>query len=497
LTFILITRALIALSFVAPLFAIPLFAQDVAIAPDVLIPQSVVISQNAAPPQPPSPPANVNQPADANPPASADQSVTERWNLFYQTTTIGQYHGTFNSPYTGPLSLQDYPERDVSLTTTLFLGLRLEDNTALYFDPEIAGGKGFSGVNGLANPSNGELPRVASAAPKPYLARLYIAHDFGFGSEKEHVESDQNQLAGDRPVTRYSIYGGRFSVTDFFDDNNYTHDPRTQFMAWGVMYNGAWDYPADTRGYTWGIVQEFHTRRWALRYGIAAEPKVANGSQFDRRLFRDHGQTFEAERRYSFRKRDGVVRLLGYANRAQAGNYAEALKLAAETGTTPSVIATRQPGTLKYGTGISWDQAITDDLGVFTRLGWNDGKTESFAFTAIDRLASGGVSLKGTRWKRKDDVVATSLTASGISAVHAEYLARGGLDFLIGDGQLNYAPEYVWESYYSARLFRGFFASFDLQHDTNLAYNHDRGPVWIPSVRLHVELGKNTFTRQH
>jgi len=477
-------------------FCVPLPAQDLPVPQDVLTSQDVVILADTASPQSSGPPASANSPTTGNPPATADAPVTERWNLFYQATTIGQYHGTFNSPYTGPLSLQDYPERDVSLTTTVFLGLRLEDNTFLYFDPEIAGGRGFSGVNGLANPSNGELPRVASAEPKPYLARLYIAHDFGFGSETEHVDSDQNQLAGDRPATRYSIYAGRFSLSDFFDDNNYTHDPRTQFMAWGVMYNGAWDYPADTRGYTWAIVQEFNTRNWALRYGIAAEPKVANGSQFDRRLFRDHGQTFEVERRYSIRKRSGAIRWLGFANRAQAGNYAEALKLAAETGTTPSVIATRRPGTLKYGTGISFDQQITSDFGVFTRLGWNDGKTESFAFTAIDRLAGGGVSLKGMRWKRKDDVVATSLTASGISAVHAEYLAHGGLDFLIGDGRLNYSPEYVWESYYSARLFQGFFATFDLQHDTNLAYNHDRGPVWIPSVRLHLELGKNTFTHQ-
>ena len=100
---------------------------------------------------------------------SAEKPVeTERWNLFYQATSIGQYHGTFHSPYAGPFSLRDQPERDVSLTTTLFFGLCLEKNTVLYFDPEIAGGRGFSNVNGLANFSNGELPRVAS-----WLAGIY------------------------------------------------------------------------------------------------------------------------------------------------------------------------------------------------------------------------------------------------------------------------------------------------------------------------------------
>jgi high affinity Mn2+ porin len=427
---------------------------------------------------------------------SGQETESERWNLYYQATSIGDYHPTFTAPYTGPLSLLDVAEHDVSLTTTLFFTARLEQNTYLVFDPEIAGGRGFSGVNGIADQPNGEIPRVASATPKPYIARLYIQHDFGFGSEKEHQESDENQLAGDRPMTRYSIYAGRYTITDYFDDNNYTHDPRTQFMAWAVMYNGAWDYPADTRGYTWGIVQEFHTRNWSFRYGIVAEPKIANGQQFDRRLFRNHGQVWEAERRYSFRKHDGAIRVLAYDNRAQAGNYAEALKLAAAPGTTPNVTLTDRVGTLKYGVGISFDQAISSDAGIFTRLGWNDGKTQSFAFTAIDRLASGGVSVKGTRWHRKSDVVGTSLTAAGLSAVHSEYLAAGGLDFLIGDGRLNYAPEYVWESYYSARLFPGFYASFDVQRLTNPAYNHDRGPVMIYSVRLHIGLGLKPWQPQ-
>jgi high affinity Mn2+ porin len=420
---------------------------------------------------------------------SPPQDPPENWNLYYQATSIGDHHGTFHSPYKGPLSLEDSPESDVSLTTTLFFSLRLGQGTQFVFDPEIAGGRGFSHVDGLANSPNGELPRVASATPKPYIARLYLSHDFGFGDAVEHFESDENQLAGDRPMTRYTITAGRFSNTDFFDDNDYSHDPRTQFQAWGLMYNGAWDYPADTRGYTWGIVNEFHTRNWSLRYGVTAEPTVANGGRFDRRLFVDQGQTFEEERRYSLGRHAGAVRWLQFLNRTRSGSYVEAVQLAEQTGTTPDVQAIRRPGTLKYGTGVSFNQEIFQDLGVFSRLGWNDGKTEDFAFTAIDRLAEGGVSLKGTRWKRKDDVVATAFAAAGISGVHAVYLAMGGLDFLIGDGKLNYAPEYLWESYYSARVVRGFYATFDVQHYNNPAYNHDRGPVWVESIRLHIEFG--------
>jgi len=420
-------------------------------------------------------------------PNAAPPADTERWNLYYQATSIGQYHGTFTSPYSDAFSLRNYPERDVSLTTTLFFGLRLSDLTTLYFDPEIAGGRGFSGVNGLANSSNGELPRVETAEPKPYLARLYVSHDFSLGGGTEPTGSDENQLAGNRPSLRYTIAAGRFTLTDFFDDNRYTHDPRMQFIGWAAMYNGAWDYAADVRGYTWGWVHELHLRNWSFRYASAAMPKVANGSQLDRRLFVNRGDVVEGERRYSLAKHDGAVRLLGYINHADAGTYADAIRLARQNGGVPDITATRRNGTMKYGIGISADQEITKDIGVFLRLGWNDGKTESFAFTAIDRLATGGVSFNGARWHRPGDNLAAELTVGGISGVHAAYLAMGGHDFLIGDGRLEYGPEYVAEMYYSARLFPGLFATFDLQHDANPAYNQARGPLWIPSIRLHME----------
>jgi high affinity Mn2+ porin len=426
----------------------------------------------------------------ANNAAPALGPEPERWNLYYQATSIGQYHGSFPSPYSSPFSLQGHPEAEASLTTTLFFGLRLATNTLLYFDPEIAGGRGFSGATGLANSPNGEMPRVQTATPKPYLARLYFTQDFGFGSERENTESDENQLAGSRPMTRYSITAGRFAVTDFFDDNRYSHDPRTQFMGWAVMYNGAWDYAADTRGYTWGWVHEFHTRNWSVRYASAAMPRVANGERFDRQLLRDRSDVFEGGFHAKIREHEGAVRLLSYFNRFDGGAYADAIRRAQATGAQPDITIGPKPGTLKYGFGVSADQEILKDLGVFGRLGWNDGKTESFAFTAMDRLATLGVSLNGSRWHRPGDTAATALTVGGLSAVHAQYLAMGGYDFLIGDGALRYGPETSWETYYSVRVMPFLFATFGLDHANNPAYNRDRGPVWIGSFRLHVETGK-------
>jgi high affinity Mn2+ porin len=430
-------------------------------------------------------------PSEAQDAASAGSpGDLEKWNLYYQATSIGQYHPRFESRYSGPLSLLAHPEAEVSITSTLFFGYRPAKNTQFYFNPEIAGGRAFSGTNGMADFPNGEMPRVATATPKPYLARLYITQDFAFGEARESIESQENQLGGSRPAIRYSITVGRFTVTDFFDNNRYSHDPRTQFMGWAVMDNGAWDYPADTRGYTWGWMHEFHTPRWSVRYASAAEPKVANCLRFDRRLFRDRSDMLEAELDGKPAGHAGAVRFLTYFNHTDSGAYADAIRAAAQSGAKPDIDPVHGPGTLKYGFGVSADQEITNEIGVFGRLGWNNGKTQSFAFTVVDRLAEAGVSVTVARWRRPGDVVATAFTVSGLSAVHAQYLALGGLDFLLGDGALRYGPEQVSETYYNARIFRGFFATIDLQHITNPGYNRDRGPVWAASLRLHIEYGK-------
>ncbi|HLH44074.1 MAG TPA: carbohydrate porin [Bryobacteraceae bacterium] len=437
------------------------------------------------------------QNADCAPPAGAPAQppASETWNLYYQATSIGMTHGSFPALYSGPRSLLNSPEAEVSLTSTVFLGFRWR-GIEFYGNPELAGGRGFSDVNGLANSVNGELPRIDTATPKPYVARAYAAYSIGFGDETESVESGPNQLAGLIPKTRYTVSFGRFSITDFFDDNRFSHDPRTQFMGWAAMYNGAWDYPADTRGYTWGLVQEFYTPNWRFSAAGALMPRTANGPRFDRRIFVNQGTVYEIDHYHQIRGHKGAVRVLAYQNRAHAGNYAEAIKLGAATGAAPDVTATRKNGTLKYGAGVSWDQEISSDLGVFGRLGWNDGKTESFAFTAMDRLASAGISVAGSRWRRKNDVAASLITFGGVSGVHAVYLSKGGLDFLIGDGALNYGPETVWESYYSFQASKWFWIGPDVQRIVNPGYNRDRGPLWAESLRLHLELNRDMFVKR-
>jgi high affinity Mn2+ porin len=306
---------------------------------------------------------------------------------------------------------------------------------------------------------------------------------FGLGEETEHIDADKNQLRTDIPVRRITLAAGKFSLNDFFDNNTYSHDPRTQFLNWALMDNGAWDYAADTRGYTWGIYLEYNEAQWSVRAATAMEPKEANKLELDTNISQAHGDQIELEHRHRMGAHPGAVRLFGYRNNAHMGSYAETLSNPAFG---MDVTQTRAYRT-KYGFGLNLEQELTSDLGVFSRIGWNDGATETWAFTEIDRTVSIGASLKGARWGRPDDVVGLALIANGLSKDHADYLSAGGYGFIIGDGRLNYAPEEILESYYSLQAFKSFAATADYQFVNHPAYNADRGPVHLIAGRLHYE----------
>ena len=418
----------------------------------------------------------------ADPPETAGDS---RWSLHFQTTSIGQHHWGFPALYSGVNSLSDRPESRVSLTGTVYLGLRLTKSTELVVDPEIAGGEGFSGVTGIAGFTNGEMPRVTTATPKLYPARMYLRQTWNLGGGTEAVADGANQTAGKEPARRISWTVGKFALTDFFDNNSYSDDPRTQFMNWAIMYNGAWDYAADTRGYTWGSVEEFASPHYSFRVASAMMPTAANGPHFDLHLGANRSEVAEWETDYSPGGKKGALRILGYANRSDAGTYREALQL--DGGGAPELGPTRRDGTLKYGFGANIEQALTNDVGVFARYGWNDGKTESFAFTEIDRTVSGGAVAAGRRWGRPADRVGIAAVQNFLSGDHRSFLAAGGTGFIIGDGRLNYAPESIVEAYYAFYAGAGFTTTLDYQQVWNPAYNQDRGPAPVLSLRLHWE----------
>jgi high affinity Mn2+ porin len=417
--------------------------------------------------------------AGAEPPPAPD---LENWSLHAQATVVGQWHFGFHSPYEGPNSLSPDDEIRDTVTATLFLGRRLWSGAAIYVNPEVTQGTGLSETLGVAGFPNGEATRAGTETPRINLARLFLRQTIGLGGGTQRVEPGANQLGSVQDENHLTFTIGKLAAVDLFDGNAISHDPRTQFFNWALMDNGAWDYPADAKGYTNGAAIELETVQWSLRWGAFMVPKVANGEHLDWDLRNALGNVLELERRWALAGRAGSARLLGYVNRSDAGSYHDAL----HAGLDPPVIETTRRTREKYGFGLSADQEIARDLGAFCRLGWNDGHTETWAFTEIDRTASVGARLTGTRWARPDDEVGLAGVVNGISQPHRRYLDAGGLGFIIGDGQLRYGVEGILEAYYRAKI-KWFQITFDYQLVENPAYNRDRGPVSIFAARLHWE----------
>ena len=416
---------------------------------------------------------------------STDSLKEERFSIHGQSTVITQYKPAFSANYTGTNSLVPQSETQISNTYTLFLGARLWKGASVYFNPEVAGGSGLSGSLGVGASTNGETYRISNAAPSFELARLYFTQVIPLSKETTYKESDQNQLSGYLPASYISVTAGKICVSDFFDLNSYSHDPRTQFMSWALMSNGAWDFAANTRGYTPSIVLEWVTPRNEIRYDFSLLPKVANGMDMNWNIQEARSQTIEYTRNYSISGEKGSVRLLSYMNVCNMGSYNESVALHSSV---PDITATRQNNRVKYGFGLNAEQAISNDLGAFFRAGWNDGNTETWAFTEIDRTVSLGLSGKGNRWNRPDDCVGIATVLSGLSAAHMNYLKAGGKGFELGDGNLNYSAENLTECYYSFQLSKNISLSATYQYLIHPGYNKDRGPVNVFSARVHLQI---------
>ncbi|MGZ3254296.1 MAG: carbohydrate porin [Burkholderiaceae bacterium] len=415
--------------------------------------------------------------------ADEQNKPEETFSIHGQATIVSELHNGFAARYSGPNSLSNQREVKTSVTSTLFVGTRLWNGAELYYNPELAFGRGLSNVVGVAGFPNGEISRVGSANPTFYNARLFLRQTVGLGGEKEYIEADQNQLAGNQDVNRFVFTIGKLSVMDIFDANQYSHEPRSQFLNWSLMANGAWDFPADARGYTNGLAIEYYWPGWAARFGTFMMPAEANGLPLDSRLSQAHGSVVELEKSYRLYQQPGKLRVMAYQNHANMGGYADTINTPAAQ---MDITQTRKYRT-KQGFGLNAEQQLSESVGGFLRAGWNDGKTETFAFTEIDRTISGGIVIKGSGWFRPDDVVGIAYAGNGLSKEHRDYLANGGLGFIVGDGKLNYAMEQILEAYYSIAVLKGAAFTFDFQHIRNPAYNRDRGPVNIFSARLHYE----------
>lgn len=440
-------------------------------------------------------------PTEASPaPADADSedsvsvfrhSETSCYWISGQMNFVSQGHPPFPASYTGPNSLRLISENATSRVLTLYTGYELTSSTEAYFDLESSGGHGISNSLGLAGYTDLDIVRVGLSGGTPYVARAMIRQIIPLSEERVPEERDATSftLANTIPVRRIEIRAGKFSAADFFDTNTYGTDSHLQFLNWAVDADAAYDYAANTRGYTDGAIIEYDDHWFSVRFGEMLMPKVANGIHLDADIARAGEQALEFDfTGNGLFHRSGTVRLLSYVNTADMGGYEQAVEEYLDGRiSTPSVIATRVQGRHRYGFDLNFEQDVSPTIAFFGRLGWSDGRNESFAYTECDRTLELGAFSYGKGWHRPNDRAGAAFVANGIVRAHQQYLALGGLGFQLGDGGLTYGPEKIVEAFYTAHVWRGVFLAADLQHINNPGYNRARGPVFVPGARLHVD----------
>ena len=409
----------------------------------------------------------------------------DAWNVHGQFTVIGQGYPAFRSPYQGQNSLSGANQAKETVSSTAFIGFRPWDGTDIYINPEITQGFGLSETVGVAGFPSFEAQKASFPMPRADVARVYLQQTFGLGGEQETIADGPNQIAGKEDISRLTIIAGKLAVTDFFDNNAYAHDGRTQFFNWNIDCCGSYDWTMDQLSYTWGAMAELNQKFWAFRAGYFLVPIVSNSDNLDTHV-PDGEYIGELELRYSLFSQPGKLRLMGWANRANMGSYAAALAEPLTAPNYPDITLVRQVQT-NYGFEANLEQAITDDLGVFSRASWNTGLYEIIAWTDCDESLSAGAQLKGTSWGRPNDKIGVAGVVEGLSPEARAYFAAGGLGILIGDGALNYRAEKILETYYSYSLNNWASLTFDYQFVADPAYNADRGPVHIFAGRLHAQ----------
>ncbi len=427
----------------------------------------------------------VEWPGSSNWSPKTDLTNTEsnRWEIHGQTTYLPQGYPAFYAPYSGPNSFTPAPQAKATWSNSLFLNARLWEGGEVYFNPELLQGFGLSDTFGAAGFPNGEAQKSSFAYPHYNTSRLFLRQTFGFGGEQEELASGPTQLGGKVDVSRLTLQAGKFAVLDVFDGNAYAKDTRKDFINWSMWAPGAFDYSADKVGLSYGVTAELNQKQWALRGGYFLMQAVSNSNAFDTNVFQRGTYVLELETRYSLFSLPGKLRTMAWLNSAFSGSYRETL----DNPAFDLDISQTRTGRIKYGYVVNLEQTVTDDIGLFGRWSWNDGKTEIMAFTDIDASLSMGTSIKGTKWGRPDDVIGIGGAINSLSRDHRDFIAAGGLGILIGDGALNYRRERILETYYAFALNKQLTLTADYQFITNPAYNADRGPVHVFSGRLHGE----------
>jgi high affinity Mn2+ porin len=419
-------------------------------------------------------------------PEQAEQVEQENWAIHGQATNVWLLQPAFRSPYRGTQSLRAGANGRETVDVTVYAGIRPWPGAEIWINPEVDQGFGLSDTFGVAGYVSGEAYKVGKAQPYVLVQRGFLRQTIDLGGETEKLEPDLNQLGGTQTANRLVFTIGKYSVVDIFDTNKYAHDARNDFFNWSIIDQGAFDYAANSWGYTYGGSAEWYQDWWTARAGVFDLSQAPNTAALSHGF--GQGQfVAELEERHSLWDQPGKLKFLYWLTRGRLGTYLDAISLGATAGQTPSTSDVRRFRT-KDGFGLNLEQQLATDFGVFARASMSQGTVEEVDFTDINKSISGGLSLTGSRWGRPNDTVGLAGAINRISHQGKLYLAAGGLGGIIGDGQLpNAGPEQILEAYYSVVLFNFAHFTADYQFIKNPAYNRDRGPVSVFGLRLHVQ----------
>ena len=416
-----------------------------------------------------------------------DAPAPQDWALHAQSTVVYQYHPSFTSPYEGPHSLTAASEGQETFDLTLYMGVRPWSGAELWIDPEIDQGFGLNDTLGVAGFPSGEAYKVGANRPYARLHRAFLRQSFELGGESTAAEADLNQLAGTRASDRLVFTLGKFSAVDLFDNNDYAHDPRRDFLNWSVIDAAAFDYAANAWGYTYGLAAEWYQGLWTTRLGWFDLSTIPNGTELDPHPLSHYQLVAEEERRYMLSGQPGVVRVLVSAMHGKMGVYDQATRLAEATGLPADIGAVRAMHT-KTGVSLNVQQQLLPDIGAFARVSWQQAQYEGYEFTDAGQSMAIGTSVGGARWQRPGDAFGAAVVFNRESAAAYRFFDAGGLGILVGDGRLpRPGTEHLLEVFYRYAPIEHIELSLDYQLIGNPAYNGDRGPVSVYSLRLHVQ----------
>ena len=424
---------------------------------------------------------------------AASVADSDRINIHAQSTLVWQGYPAIRSPYEGLNSLPGGGQGRETVDATLYLGFRLWQGAELWFNPEIDQGFGLSNTHGVAGFPSAEAYKLGLDYPYARVERFFIRQTIDLGGAAEKVDADQFQFANSTTADRLVLTAGRFFITDLFDTNKYANNPRTDFLNWANVNAGAFDYAGDGWGTTYGAAAEWYQGRWTLRGGVFDLSTTPAGGISP--LGGTNDPTFkqlefvgELEERHELWGQAGKLKITGFLEDGRIGAFSDAIAyIETHPGADPgSSIDMVRRWNIRPGVSLNLEQQVTEDLGIFARAGWADGKLEPWDFTDIDNTVSAGVSLSGKQWGRPDDRLGLSGILNGISGIHEQFFNLGGLGVLVGDGQLAHPGlEKIVESYYSYSWDASTKVSVDYQFIGNPGYNTDRGPANVFSGRLH------------